>query len=176
MSNKFTTIKLRPDVSTIVFEHFDQTTETTIEPANMNSFAQLSNYQFLTVEKFPDERESESLAISRKNNNEIHEITAPSREFQEFTVPSDEPPPPFETPFEIKMIATAPLFHVYKQKKSKTVLGFPKKRKKKPSSLNVILTQLPSGFTSSTNFSNCFLRKKLINCPRTAFMTTKSTS
>ena len=111
--SKFTTIKLRFDVSTITFENPEQTTEKIVGPAETFSLAQLNNYQFATVEKNPDEKEPELPTISLKKKKKVQEITAP---FQEAAIPSDEFPPPFETPFEIKMIATAPFFHVCKQK------------------------------------------------------------
>ena len=122
MRNKFTTIKLRPDISTIIFENPEQTTEEIIGPAETFSLAQLSNYQLPTVEEIPDEREPELPTISSKKK--IQEAV------QEITVPSNEFLPPSETPLEIKMIATAPFFHVCKQKKSRTVFGFPKRYKK----------------------------------------------
>ena len=88
MKSKFTTIKLRPDISIIAFEHSEQTTEPTTEPAETNSLAQLSNYLPLTVEEIPDEREPELPTISpkkrfpgqRNKKNEIpllDEATAP---------------------------------------------------------------------------------------------------
>ena len=42
-----------------------------------------------------------------------------SKKLQKITVPSGELPPPFETPFEIKMITTAPFFHMCKQERIK---------------------------------------------------------
>ena len=59
MKSKFTTIKLKFDVSTIVFEHFEQIAETIIGHAETNSFAQLGKYRLFTVEKIPDESEPE---------------------------------------------------------------------------------------------------------------------
>ena len=50
---------------------------------------------------------------SVRKKNEIQEAV------QEITVPSNELLPPSETPFEIKMIAAAPIFHVCKQKRVK---------------------------------------------------------
>ena len=111
MRSKFTTIKLRPNVSTITFEDPEQTTEEIVRPAETFSLAQLSNYQPPTVEKIPDEGEPELPTISSKKRDEIQEAV------QEVTVPSNEPLPPSETPLEIKMIATAPFFHVCKQEK-----------------------------------------------------------
>ena len=105
MRSKFITIKLKPDVSTIIFENSEQTTETIVGPAETLSLVQLSNYQFLTVEKILDEGEPESPTTSSKK-----------KELQEATVPSDELSPPSETPLEIRMIAAAPFFHVCKQK------------------------------------------------------------
>ena len=109
MKSKFTTIKLRPDVSTIIFENPEQTTEEIVRPAETFSLAQLHNYQLPTVEEIPDERQPELPTISSKKKDEIQEAV------QEITVPSDELLPPSETPFEIKMIAAAPFFHVCKQ-------------------------------------------------------------
>ena len=154
MKSKFTTIKLKFDVSTIIFENPEQTTEKIVGPAETFSFAQLNNYQFPTVEEIPDEREPKLPTINSKKKDEVQEAV------QEATVPSNEFLPPSETPFEIKMIVTAPFFHVCKQKKSKNVFGFLKRRKKKPSNLNVVPTRPPSCFTSSTNFLDCFLKKK----------------
>ena len=111
MKSKFTTIKLKFDVSTITFEDPDQTTEKIVGPAETFSFAQLGNYQFPTVEKIPDEGEPELPTISSKKKDEIQEVV------QEATVPSNELLPPSETPLEIKIIATVPFFHVCKQKK-----------------------------------------------------------
>ena len=68
MKNKFTTIKLKPDVSTMIFENFEQTTETIVGPAETFSFAQLYNYQIFTVEKIPEEGEPESPTTSSKKN------------------------------------------------------------------------------------------------------------
>ena len=119
MRSKFTTIKLRPDVSTIIFENFEQTTETIVGPAETFSLAQLGNYQFFTVEKIPDEGEPELPTISSKKEKEVQEIIIPLQEatapLQEAAIPSNELPPPSETPFEIRMIAAAPFFHVCKQ-------------------------------------------------------------
>ena len=50
---------------------------------------------------------------------------------EKIIVPFNEPPLLFETPFEIKIIATAPIFFVFKYKKSKIVFNFFKKRKHK---------------------------------------------
>ena len=166
MKNKFTTIKLRFDVSTIIFENPEQTTEKIVWPSETFSFAQLSNYQFPTVEEILDEGEPELPTISSKKGDEIQEAV------QEITVPSNELLPPSETPFEIKMIATAPFFYVCKQKKVK-LFSASLKDIKKTSNLKVVPTQPPNCLTSSTNSLNCFLRKKPINCLRTAFMTTK---
>ena len=66
MKNKFTTIKLRPDISTIIFENPEQTTEEIVGPAETFSLAQLNNYQLPTVEKILDEKEPELLTISSK--------------------------------------------------------------------------------------------------------------
>ena len=109
MKSKFTTIKLRPDVSTIIFENPEQTTEKIVGPSETFSFAQLNNYQFPTVEEIPDEGEFKLPPINSKKKDEIPKTV------QETTVPSNEFLPPSETPLEIKMIAAAPFFHVCKQ-------------------------------------------------------------
>ena len=120
MKSKFTTIKLKPDVSTIIFENSEQTTETIVGPAETFSLAQLKNYQFPTVEEILDEKEPELPTISSKKK-EVQETTIPLQEtiapFQETAIPSDELPPPSETSLEIRMIATAPFFHVCKQER-----------------------------------------------------------
>ena len=67
------------------------------------------------MEKIPDEGEPESPTTSSKKEKKNQEATVPSKEFQEIVVLSNEFPKPFETPFEIRMIATAPFFHVCKQ-------------------------------------------------------------
>ena len=123
MRSKFTTIKLRFDVSIIVFEHFEQTehtTETITEPTETNSFAQLGNYRPLTVEEIPDEGEPELPTISSQRKKartfrKKDEIPL----FDEVIVPFVEAPQLFETSLEIKMIATAPFFHVSKQERVK---------------------------------------------------------
>ena len=115
MRNKFTTIKFRFDVSTIISENPEQTTKKIVRPAETFSFAQLSNYQFPTVEFFLTKGNLNCPQSVRKKN-EIQEAV------QEATVPSNEFLPPSETPFEIKMIATAPFFHVCKQKRVKLFL------------------------------------------------------
>ena len=82
-----------------------------VGPAETFSLAQLGNYQPPTVEEIPDEGEPELPTISSKKRDEIQEAV------QETTVPSNEFLPPSETSFEIKIIAAAPFFHVYKQKR-----------------------------------------------------------
>ena len=77
MKSKFTTIKLKPDVSTIIFETFEQTTETIVGPAETFSLVQLKNYQFFTVEKIPDEEEPDLPTISSKKEKEVQKIIIP---------------------------------------------------------------------------------------------------
>ena len=123
MKSKFTTIKLRPNVSIIVFERFEQTehtTETITEPTETNSFAQLSNYRPLTVEEILDEGEPELPTISSQRKKirtfqKRDEIPL----FDETIASFIEAPQLFEISFEIKMIAAAPFFHVSKQKRVK---------------------------------------------------------
>ena len=131
MKSKFTTIKLRPDVSIIVFEHSEQTehtTEATTEPAETNSLAQLSNYRPLTVEKIRDEGEPKLPTINSKKNlpGQRNSQKKKTRTFKkgdeiplldEVIAPSIETPQLPEIPLEIKMIAAAPFFHVSKQKR-----------------------------------------------------------
>ena len=116
MKSKFTTIKLRPDISIIAFEHSEQTTEPTTEPAETNSLAQLSNYLPFTVEEIPDEGEPELPTINPKKKlpgqrNKKNETPL----LDETIAPSIEAPQPFETSLEIKMIAAALFFYVSKQ-------------------------------------------------------------
>ena len=86
MRNKFTTIRLKPDISTINFEHLERINQpgTTPEKPEMNLLTQLGNsvllfstlltetsiYRPLSVKKIPDEGEHdlmfEELFISRK--------------------------------------------------------------------------------------------------------------
>ena len=113
MKSKFTTIKLKPDVSTITFEDPEQTTEKIVGPAETFSLAQLNNYQFPTVEKIFLTKGNLNCPQSIRKKNGIQEAV------QEATVPSNELLPPSETPLEIKMIVTAPFFHVCKQERIK---------------------------------------------------------
>ena len=121
MKNKFTTIKLKPDVSTIVFENSEQTTETIVGPAETHSFTQLNDYRFFTMEIFVDEKKPKLFKLLFPNEIPL---------FEKIIVSFVEPPPLFETPLEIKMIATAPFFHVFKQKKVKLFSTFLKNVKK----------------------------------------------
>ena len=66
MKNKFTTIKLKFDVSISGFENFVQITGIIVKFTKTYSIAQLNNYQFFTIKKIPDERELEFL---KKNPN-----------------------------------------------------------------------------------------------------------
>ena len=110
MKNKSTTIKLKFDVSTIVFEKIEQTTKTNVGFAGTHSFAQSNNYPFFIMDFF-----SQTKAISKKKSSfkKRDEILL----FEKVIVPFNEPPFLFEPPFEIKLIATAPFFHVCKQKR-----------------------------------------------------------
>ena len=123
MKSKFTTIKLRPDVSIIVFEHFEQTehtTETITEPMETNSFTQLGNYRPFTVEEIPDEGEPELPTISSQRKKAKKARTFRKKDeiplLDEAIAPFIEAPQLFETSFEIKMIAAALFFHVSKKK------------------------------------------------------------
>ena len=140
MRNKFTTIRLKPDISTINFEQLDQIHEPVTVPETMKTnsltaignsgqffsplLANLSNYQPPSVEKIPNEgkHELEELPISKKKK-------LPGQRSQERKKTrilkkgkTEEPPKKLvkdelpETPFEIKMITAAPFFHVSKQK------------------------------------------------------------
>ena len=82
MRNKFTTIRLKPDISTINFEQLDEMNEpvTTPEIMETNSLTEISNskqpsslllaksgnYRPPSVEKIPNEREFEKLPIFKK--------------------------------------------------------------------------------------------------------------
>ena len=82
MRNKFTTIRLKPDISTINFERLDKINEPVTTPeimetnslAGINNSEQLSspllvkssNYRPLSVEEIPDEGEFEETPISKK--------------------------------------------------------------------------------------------------------------
>ena len=168
MRSKFTTIKLKSDVSTIIFENSEQTTETIVGPAETFSFAQLGNYQFPTVEEIPEEGEPELPTISSKKEKKVQEIIIPLQEatapFQETAIPSDELPPPFETPFEIKMIATAPFFHVCKQEGVKLFSASMKNVKKtlQPKRRTDLVTKLPHEFYE---FFELFSEKKINKLP-----------
>ena len=63
MRSKFTTIRLKPDVSTIHFKKLDKINEPVNTPETMeiNSLTKSGNYQFPSVEKIPDEGEPEKL-------------------------------------------------------------------------------------------------------------------
>ena len=80
MKNKFITIRLKPDISTINFEQLDKINEPATTPETMetnsltkvNNSRQLSspllaksgNYRPLSVKEIPDEGEFEELLIS----------------------------------------------------------------------------------------------------------------
>ena len=69
------------------------------------------------MEKKIDEKNlNRQRSIRKKIKILLFEKTnAPSDELLKIIIPSNEPPPLFETPLEIKMIATAPSFHIYKK-------------------------------------------------------------
>ena len=89
MKTKFTTIRLKPYISTIDFEQLDKTNEPITSfktsetnsltktsnlirfPRKKTSLAKLSNYQFFSVKKVPDEEELDLLikkfSIVKKN-------------------------------------------------------------------------------------------------------------
>ena len=82
MRSKFTTIRLKPDISTINFEQLDKINEpvTTLETMETNSLAKIGNsgqlsspllaksgnYRPPAVKEIPDEGEFEELLIFRK--------------------------------------------------------------------------------------------------------------
>ena len=82
MRNKFTTIRFKPDISTINFEQLDEMNEpvTTPEIMETNSLTEIGNskqpssfllaksgnYRPFSVEKIPDEGEFEELPIFKK--------------------------------------------------------------------------------------------------------------
>ena len=140
MRNKFTTIRLKPDISTINFEQLDQIHEPVNVPETMETnslttignskqffsplLANLSNYQPPSVEKIPDEREYEleEFPISKKRKlpgqrsqerKRARILKKGKTEKAPKKLVKNELP---ETPLEIKMIAAAPFFHVSKQK------------------------------------------------------------
>ena len=139
MKSKFTTIRLKPDIFTINFKQLDKINEpvTTPEIMETNSLAGISNsgqlfspllaksanYRPLSVEEIPDEGEFEELPIFRKRKlpgqrsqerrrarilKKGEKLSGPPEELVKEELP--------EVPFEIKMIAAAPFFHVSKQK------------------------------------------------------------
>ena len=141
MRNKFTTIRLKPDVSTIDFEQLDRIIEpvTTPEITETDSLTKLGNsghpfspllaktgnYQPPSVEEIPDEGESDSRKkkFPGQRNKERKKARISKRggkfiqpPYEELVKPFDEFP---EASFEIKMIAAAPFFHVSKQERVK---------------------------------------------------------
>ena len=142
MKSKFTTIRLKPDISTITFEQLDEMSEPVTTPVIMETnslteignskqpssplLAKSGNYRPPSVEEIPDEGELEELPIFRKRklpgqrNKERKKARIlkkgeklPDEELVQMKLP--EIPEP-EAPFEIKMITAAPFFHVFKQK------------------------------------------------------------
>ena len=153
MRSKFTTIRLKPDISTINFEQLDKINEpvTTPETMETNSLTKISNsgqlsslllaksgnYRPLSVEKIPDEGKFKEFLISKKRkffgqrNQERERTRILKRGGKISELPDEElvkeelPELPDEklvkegfpkAPLEIKMITTAPFFHVSKQK------------------------------------------------------------
>ena len=139
MKNKFTTIRLKPDISTINFEQLDKINEpvTTPEIMETNSLTEIGNskqpsslllaksgnYRPPSVEKIPDEGELEELPISKKRKlpgqrSQERRRARILKKGEKISGPPEElvkkelP----EAPFEIKMITAAPFFHVSKQK------------------------------------------------------------
>ena len=139
MRNKFTTIRLKPDISTINFEQLDKINEpvTTPEIMETNSLAGIGNlgqlfspflaksgnYRPPSVKEIPDEGEFEELPIFRKRKlpgqrSQERRRARILKKGEKISGPPEElvkkelP----EAPFEIKMITAAPFFHVSKQK------------------------------------------------------------
>ena len=71
MRSKFTTIRLKPDVSSIHFKKLDKINEpvNTPETREINSLAKSGNYQLPSVEETPDEREPDELQPFSKKNS-----------------------------------------------------------------------------------------------------------
>ena len=138
MRNKFTTIRLKPDISTINFEQLDQIHEpvNVSETMEINSLTtignskqlfsplltNLSNYQPFSVEEIPDEgeHEFEEFPISKKRKLPGQRSQERKRARILKKGKTEEPPKELvkdelpETPFEIKIITAAPFFHVSK--------------------------------------------------------------
>ena len=68
MRSKFTTIRLKPDVSTIDFKKLDKINEPVNTPETMeiDSLAKSGNYQPPSVEEIQDEEEPEELQPFKK--------------------------------------------------------------------------------------------------------------
>ena len=161
MKSKFTTIRFKPDISTINFEQLNEMNEPVTTPKIMeiNSLAEISNsrqlssllltksgnYPPFSVKEIPDEGKLEKTPISkgkklpgqRNQERKRARILKKGESFSELPdeklvkglpdkelvkgLPDEElikeefPEFP-EAPFEIKMIAAAPFFHVFKQK------------------------------------------------------------
>ena len=199
MKNKFTTIRLKPDISTINFEQLDQIYEPVTVPETMETnsltaidnsgqlfsplLANLNNYQPPSVEKIPDEREHEleEFPISRKRKlpeqrsqkrKRARILKKGKTEESPKELVKDELP---EVPFEIKMITAAPFFHVSKQKGVKLFSVFLKNVEKalKPKQHTIRSLNCLQSFTI---FLNYFLIKKQTNYHRISRTTTKSNS
>ena len=132
MRSKFTTIRLRLDISTIDFEQLDKSNEPVITPEPMETsfFSSLitksSNYQPPSVKKIPNEGKPDPIIEKlpthkekkfpgqRSQERKKARILKRGEKFPqspELVKPLDQLP---ETPFEIKMITAAPFFHVSK--------------------------------------------------------------
>ena len=171
MKSKFTTIRLKPDISTINFEQLDKINEqvTTPEIMETNSLAGISNsgqlfspllaksanYRPPSVEEIPDEGEFEELPIFRKRKlpgqrSQERRRARILKKGEKISGPPEElvkkelP----EAPFEIKMITAAPFFHVSKQKGVKLFSVFLKDIEKalKPKQHTDPIIKLPPEF------------------------------
>ena len=137
MRSKFTTIRFKPDISTINFDQFDKINELVIMPEIMETnsltgignsgqlfsplLAKSGNYRPLSVEKILDEGELEELPISKKRKlpgqrSQERRRARSLKKGKKLSGPPEklvkgELP---EVPLEIKMITAAPFFHVSK--------------------------------------------------------------
>ena len=139
MKSKFTTIRLKPDISTINFEQLDKINEPVSTPEIMETnsltgisnsgqlfsplLAKSGNYRPPSVEEIPDEGEFEELPIFKKKkllglrSQEQRRARILKKGGKISGPPEELVKKEFtEIPFEIKMITAAPFFHVSKQK------------------------------------------------------------
>ena len=129
MKSSFTTIRLRPDVSTIDFKNLDKINEPTNTPETMetNSLTKSGNYQFPSVEKIPDEGEPEEFQHFKKRKlfgqrSQERKKARTLKRGEKFSQLFDDELVKEEIPetkalLKIKIIAAAPFFHVSKQKR-----------------------------------------------------------